>query len=157
MDYRYPYGTGSDAELIVCAFMVRRKAKAGDDLRLDAELAELEHRRRTGQLAVAHLKYMQDHLVDQEIVKRGLLLGFSQGELADRLGMSKRDVNRFANASFVPAAISSPPPLFESLTSAFLATVWDSEATAARDYSTSDSEPAPIADGSNRHSDEMEV
>jgi len=137
--------------------MVRRKAKAGDDLGLDARLAELERRRRTGQLAVEHLKYMQDHLVDREIVKRGLLLGFSQGELADRFGMSKRDVNRLANASFVPMAVSAPPPLFESLTSAFLASVWDSESTADRDCSVSDGESTYTADSSHRHSDEKGV
>jgi hypothetical protein len=91
----------------------------------------LAKRRKAGLEAIAHLRFIQDNFVDQQVVKQGLLHGLSQGELAKALGMSKRDVNRLARFPYTPAG-RLKNDRYGAIRDAFLATVWGSEARRTR-------------------------
>ena len=103
--------------------MVRRKKKASEDPDAEARIVELARRRDVGRSALAHLRFIQENLVDHAVVHQGLALGLSQDEMAARLGMSKREVNRHANSPALPADSTDGSPLDE-LVAAFLAQVW---------------------------------
>ncbi|ORV08053.1 hypothetical protein [Mycolicibacterium fallax] len=102
---------------------VRRKKKASEDPDAEASIAELARRRDLGRSALAHLRFIQENLVDHTVVHQGLALGLSQDELAARLGMSKREVNRHANSPALPAGSTDGAP-FGELVAAFLAQAW---------------------------------
>lgn len=102
--------------------MVRKKMTAADNPEVDAMVAELASRRGIARAAVAHVRFVQENLVDQQMVRRCMDLGLSQSETATRLSMSKREVNRLANAPDLPWAAA--PESFADLRAAFLGCVW---------------------------------
>jgi len=110
--------------------MVQRKTKVGENPELDAHIAALVEQRDVGQRALAHLRFVDDHFVDQTLVQTALDAGLSQGEVADQFGMSKRDVNRRANRVIDADGQRAAAPEFDRLRAAFLETVCDSRTRA---------------------------
>lgn len=91
-----------------------------------ADLAEVRER---VQSAATHLRFLQDNYVMQQLVKEGLLRGLTQSELAAALKVSKREISRYANMPYVPAAAAAGDPLGperRALDEAFLTYVWGS-------------------------------
>lgn len=65
----------------------------------------------------------------QQLVKEGLLRGLTQSELAAALKVSKREISRYANMPYMPAAAAAGDPLGperRALDEAFLTYVWGS-------------------------------
>lgn len=91
-----------------------------------ADLAEVRER---SQSALSHLRFLQDNYVMQQLVKEGLLRGHTQSELAAALKVSKREISRYANMPYIPAAANANDPLRNerrALDEAFLTYIWGS-------------------------------
>ena len=93
---------------------------------------DLARRRRDTRLLVEHLRFLEDTVVAQALVKDALLRGLSQSETAKLLGMSKRTVNQHARTPYMRYAVSSDDRATErrSFDAAFMAYVWGSDEAA---------------------------
>lgn len=116
----------------------RRADVAGGNER-QSLVASLGEQRKAALAAIAHLRFVQENFVDQALVKKGLIGGLTQSELAKWLGMSKRDVNRLARFPYTPAA-RTKDDRHGAIRAAFLGAVWGSDEQAqdalqvCRDY-----------------------
>lgn len=115
--------------------MVKRKQKPADDAELSERVAALAQQRATARAALANLRFVEANFLDEALVRKGLELGLSQGEVADQLGLSKRDVNRLANGLGIQRSAEDGPaanPVFDALRAVFLETVCRSRTAAVQ-------------------------
>lgn len=91
--------------------------------------ADLTRRRQDTRRLVDHLRFLEDTVVAQALVKDALLRGLSQSETAKILGMSKRTVNQHARTPYMRYAVTSDDRAAErmSFDAALMAYVWGSE------------------------------